>query len=40
MHPLSKIELGKYIDHCKGARKEKGFSPENHARVSRLQASA
>jgi hypothetical protein len=40
MHPLSKIELGKYIDHCKGARKEKGFSPENHARVSLLQASA
>lgn len=28
MHPMAKIELGKYIDHCKGARKELGYSPE------------
>jgi hypothetical protein len=28
MHPMTKIELGKYIDHCKGARKAAGFSPE------------
>ena len=31
-HPMSKVELGKYIDHCKGARKNKGFSPENRFR--------
>jgi hypothetical protein len=29
MHPMSKVELGKYIDHCKGRRKTLGFSPEN-----------
>jgi len=28
-HPMSKVELGKYIDHCKGRRKTLGFSPEN-----------
>lgn len=28
MHPMAKIELGKYIDHCKGGRKELGYSPE------------
>mgnify|MGYP001032178269 CR=1 FL=1 len=28
MHPMAKTELGKVIDHCKGARKAKGFSPE------------
>lgn len=27
-HPLTKIELGKYIDHCKGPRKALGYSPE------------
>ena len=29
MHPLCKVELGKYIDHCKGKRKIDGRSPEN-----------
>ena len=29
MHPMAKIELGRYIDHCKGGRKKAGFSPEN-----------
>ena len=28
MHPMAKSELGKTIDHCKGARKAKGYSPE------------
>jgi hypothetical protein len=28
-HPLSFVDLGKYIDHCKGPRKELGYSPEN-----------
>jgi len=34
-HPMSKVELGRYIDHCKGQRKKKGFSPENkfHGKV-------
>lgn len=32
MHPLSVTELGRYIDHCKGARKEAGYSPENKFR--------
>jgi hypothetical protein len=27
-HPLTKIPLGKYIDHCKGNRKSLGYSPE------------
>lgn len=27
-HPLTKIELGKYIDHTKGQRKKLGYSPE------------
>jgi hypothetical protein len=40
MHPLSKIELGKYIDHCKGARKEKGFSPENKWASDRMAKCA
>lgn len=31
-HPMAKIELGKYIDHVKGSRKELGFSPENKYR--------
>lgn len=34
MHPMSVTELGKYLDHCKGARKELGYSPENKARVA------
>lgn len=29
MHPMAYSEIGKYIDHCKGSRKEAGFSPEN-----------
>lgn len=35
-HPQALSELGKYIDHAKGPRKETGFSPENknHARIS------
>lgn len=32
MHPLAKADLGRYIDHCKGGRKELGFSPENEYR--------
>jgi len=28
-HPLSVTELGQYIDHTKGPRKELGYSPEN-----------
>lgn len=32
MHPLSVTELGKYVDHCKGGRKELGYSPENKFR--------
>jgi len=27
-HPFVKSVLGQYMDHCKGNRKEKGFSPE------------
>jgi hypothetical protein len=29
MHPICHVELGKYIDHCKGKRKIDGRSPEN-----------
>jgi hypothetical protein len=29
MHPMAKADLGKYIDHAKGARKDTGVSPEN-----------
>jgi hypothetical protein len=32
MHPMAVTELGKYIDHCKGARKVNGRSPENKQR--------
>lgn len=32
MHPMAKADLGRYIDHCKGARKTAGFSPENEHR--------
>lgn len=28
-HPMAKVELAQYIDHCKGPRKEAGASPEN-----------
>lgn len=34
MHPLSASGIGKYIDHCKGDRKQAGFSPENTHRLS------
>lgn len=27
-HPFVKSDLGQYMDHCKGNRKDKGFSPE------------
>jgi hypothetical protein len=29
MHPMAKVDLAQYLDHCKGARKAAGFSPEN-----------
>ena len=32
VHPMAVTELGQYIDHCKGARKELGYSPENKHR--------
>jgi hypothetical protein len=32
MHPMAMTELGRYIDHCKGGRKESGRSPENKFR--------
>jgi hypothetical protein len=34
MHPISKADLGRYIDHCKGNRKADGFSPENSFRAA------
>lgn len=34
MHPISKIDLGRYIDHCKGKRKAQGVSPENEFRMA------
>lgn len=30
-HPMSMVEIGKYIDHTKGKRKDLGFSPENES---------
>ena len=32
MHPMAKADISKYIDHCKGARKAAGVSPENKHR--------
>lgn len=32
LHPMSKVELAQYLDHCKGDRKEFGRSPENKFR--------
>lgn len=32
MHPMAKVDLARYIDHCKGGRKNQGFSPENRFR--------
>jgi len=40
MHPLSKVELGRYIDHCKGKRKITGYSPENLNRTANAIAAA
>jgi hypothetical protein len=31
LHPQALSELGQYIDHCKGPRKDLGRSPENKA---------
>ena len=28
MHPMAKVQLGKWIDHLKGPRKQLGYSPE------------
>jgi hypothetical protein len=28
-HPMATSQLGKYLDHTKGARKALGYSPEN-----------
>ena len=38
MHPMAKAEIGRYIDHCKGQRKELGHSPENEFREIPLPA--
>lgn len=32
MHPQASSEWGRYIDHCKGGRKDAGVSPENKFR--------
>lgn len=32
MHPMAKAATSQYIDHCKGPRKNLGFSPENEWR--------
>lgn len=32
MHPMAVTELGRYVDHTKGPRKELGYSPENKFR--------
>lgn len=29
MHPMAKADISRFVDHCKGARKELGISPEN-----------
>jgi hypothetical protein len=34
MHPIAKSDLGKFLDHCKGARKAAGVSPENEHRAA------
>jgi hypothetical protein len=34
MHPLTKIALGKFIDHTKGSRKKLGYSPERESPVA------
>ena len=32
-HPMAHAPISAFIDHCKGARKQGGFSPENRARI-------
>lgn len=32
LHPMAKTEIAKYIDHCKGERKDQGYSSENEYR--------
>jgi hypothetical protein len=32
MHPMAKVDLGRYLDHTKGGRKGLGHSPENKFR--------
>ena len=32
MHPMAKADIARFIDHCKGGRKDKGVSPENKFR--------
>lgn len=34
MHPMAKVDLAQYIDHCKGGRKAQGMSPENQFRAA------
>lgn len=40
MHPMARIELGRYIDHCKGNRKTAGMSPENPNRKMTFSCQA
>jgi hypothetical protein len=40
MHPMSLVELGEYIDHCKGTkRKNLGYSPENKSAKAHKEAA-
>jgi hypothetical protein len=32
MHPMALADMGRFVDHCKGARKAAGVSPENKHR--------
>lgn len=32
MHPMAAADFGRFVDHCKGARKALGYSPENEHR--------
>jgi hypothetical protein len=36
-HPIARSQLGRYIDHCKGSRKDLGYSPENKWHAPSLQ---
>lgn len=33
MHPMAHADFGRFVDHCKGARKDSGVSPENKFRA-------